>query len=275
MVMFIALLGLAENLLVSYDNDNDEDWDDTAFNNVDDPTLAVHVATNIIVPVYIAMCILCLALTITEIVLLARHKLRPLAFLIINVVKSAIWTGLFVLDIISAVTAGGRTTSVVGIIIDSLLLYVSFLLPISLPLADTFHRLGFWAPLIYGSVIYHRFRKEKTSYKPVDHPYSNPVDVHTSYDSQYSQPIAHKAPEVHGDIESQSNTVTGRARNASFNHERDTRYDTYRKSAISSEQPAMETFESRSLVSGEGIPQVYVEHHDGDAFEMESRRELR
>ena len=60
----------------------------------------------------------------------------------------------------------------------------------------------------------------------------------------------------------------------SFNHERDTRYETYRNSSFSPEQPAMETFESRMLVSGSGIPQVYVEH-PGEAYEMESRRELR
>lgn len=125
MLIFIALLGLAEDLLISYDNNNDEDWDDTKFDNVNDPEHVVHVATNIVVPVYITLCVLCLVLTITEIILLARHKLRPLAFLVMNVIKTAIWTVLFVLDIVSAVTAGGRTTSAVGIIIDAILLYVS------------------------------------------------------------------------------------------------------------------------------------------------------
>lgn len=142
----------------------------------------------------------------------------------------------------------------------------------SLP-TNIFDRLGFWIPLIYGSVIYHRFRKEKTSYKPVDHPHSNPIEVHTSYESQFPQPRSYQ-PEIHNDIE--SNSGAGRTRSVSFNHERDTRYDTYRKSSFTPELPIMETFESRSLVNGgEGIPQVYVEHHDGEAFEMESRRELR
>jgi hypothetical protein len=38
----------------------------------------------------------------------------------------------------------------------------------------------------------------------------------------------------------------------------------------------MATFESRGLVTGgDGIPHVIVEHHDGEVFEMESRRDLR
>lgn len=124
MLVFIALLGLALGVLVTYDS-NDEDWDNSRFDNIPDPEHVLHEAKNIFVPVWIALCVICLILTITEIILLARHKLRPLAFLIMNVIKTAIWTALFVLDIISAVTAGGRTTSIVGIIIDAILLYVS------------------------------------------------------------------------------------------------------------------------------------------------------
>ena len=67
----------------------------------------------------------------------------------------------------------------------------------------------------------------------------------------------------------------------SFNHERDTRYETYRKASISGAQQQMESYENRGLIVdadiGGGrsdIPQVYVEHHD-EAYEMESRRELR
>jgi len=65
------------------------------------------------------MIAICLVLTITEIVLLARHKLKPLTFIIMNVVKSAIWTVIFVFDIISAVDNSARTTSVFGIIIEA------------------------------------------------------------------------------------------------------------------------------------------------------------
>lgn len=124
MLAFIALLGLAFGILATYDNNN-EDWDNTQFNNVNDPEQVFHVAKDAIVPVWITLCVICLVLTITEIILLARHKLRPLAFLITNVIKASIWTALFILDIISAVTEGGRTTSAVGIIIDTILLYVS------------------------------------------------------------------------------------------------------------------------------------------------------
>ena len=170
MLVFIVLLGLSLGVLVTYDN-NDEDWNDSRFDNIPDPEHVIHEAKNVFVPIWITLCVICLILTITEIILLARHKLRPLAFLIMNVIKTAIWTALFVLDIISAVTAGGRTTSIVGITIDAILLYVPHSQPHQkLPLTSYLDRLSFWAPLIYGSVIYHRFRREKKSYKPVDRP---------------------------------------------------------------------------------------------------------
>ena len=122
MLLFIALLGVAVGVLVSYDNN--EDWDDTSFDNVSDPGHVVDVATDVVVPIWITLCVICLILTITEIILLLRHKLRPLAFLIMNVVKSAIWTVLFVMDIVSAVDDGDRTTSFLGVIIEAILLYV-------------------------------------------------------------------------------------------------------------------------------------------------------
>ena len=272
MLLFIALLGLALGVLDTYENNNDEDWDNTQFDNVSDPEHVVHVATDLIVPVWITICVICLVLTITEIILLARQKLRPLAFLIMNVIKTAIWTTLFILDIVSAVTEGGRTVSVVGIIIDVILLYVSPP-PSSMHPTNVLRRLSFWTPLIYSSVIYHRFRHEQKSYKPVDHPYSVPIN--TSYESQF--PKAYATPETHSDLESNMGTtnVGGRARGVSFNHERDTRYDTYRKSGFSPETPALETFESRVVVAGGGIPQVYVENLDRETYEMEGRRELR
>jgi len=84
-----------------------------------------------------------------------------------NVIKTGIFTIMFVLDIVSAFTQGGRTTSVVGIIIDIILL------------------ICFWVPLIYGSVIFHRTRKEAKSYKPVDHPLQNPAQGAMEYPPQY------------------------------------------------------------------------------------------
>ena len=131
MLVFIALLGLAFGLLINYENDNNVDWDYTQFDNGNDPEHVVNVAKDIIVPVWMTLCVVCLVLTITEIILLARHKLRPLAFLTMNVVKSAVWTVLFILDILSTVDAAGRTTSVLGIIIDTILAYASLPYPIA------------------------------------------------------------------------------------------------------------------------------------------------
>ncbi|KAG0650543.1 hypothetical protein D0Z07_3076 [Hyphodiscus hymeniophilus] len=243
MLVFIPLL------VVSYKNNNDEDWDGTSTRY----------------DVWITLCGFCLLLTITEIILLARHKLRPLAFLLMNVAKAAIWTALFILDIVSVVNDGGRTTSTVGIILHAVLL------------------LCFWIPLIYGSIIYHRLRKEKKSYTPVNHPYSLQADTQDHHSSQI--PVAYNTSATsHGplrDIESNREhpgVDVQRARSPSFNHERDTRYETYMRTRMSFQQAdtaTSETFKRKALVSGgEGIPSVFVEHHDGVAFEMESGKSL-
>ena len=84
--------------------------------------------------------------------------------------------------------------------------------------------LSFWIPLIYGSVIYHRSRKESRTYKPVEHPLSMPQDniVPTEYPSQYKHFVAE---EQHDDVESRP----GRPRRLSYNHQRDTRFESYRQ----------------------------------------------
>jgi hypothetical protein len=45
----------------------------------------------------------CFILTIVEIILLARHSLKPKTFVIMNTLKSAIWVTIFVFDIIAVV----------------------------------------------------------------------------------------------------------------------------------------------------------------------------
>lgn len=74
------------------------------------------------------MLVICLVLTITEIVLLARHKLKPKTFVIFNTIKSTIWTALFIVDIVSFVDTNSRTVSFIGLIIEAVLWYVSSLL---------------------------------------------------------------------------------------------------------------------------------------------------
>jgi hypothetical protein len=137
MLVMIALLALSIGVLVSVNTDNYD------FGEYDgDVDHVVNVATRMCVspvdfplpdlnwflvcrvgPVWISMCAICVILTITEIILLARHKLKPLAFLVMNVIKSLIWTVLFVLDIVSTATRGGRTASVIAIIIELILVY--------------------------------------------------------------------------------------------------------------------------------------------------------
>jgi len=126
----------------------------------------------------------------------------------------------------------------------------------------TCYSLSFWVPLIYGSVIYHRSRTN-AKYKPVEHPLSMPRDniASTEYPSQYKKFVAE---EPHGDVES----APGRPRRLSYNHQRDTRFESYRQERTSfSDSGAGER-----AMGSPPIPEVYVQHHDGDAFEMDSTR---
>lgn len=134
----LALLGLSVGIIVTWEHNNDNCGDgiDCNFNDTDVSTeakmyvpIGLHFllipanARNSIVPIWIAMLVICLVLTITEIVLLARHKLKPKTFVIMNTIKSTIWTILFVLDVISSVDRNSRTTSFLGLIIEALLWY--------------------------------------------------------------------------------------------------------------------------------------------------------
>ncbi|KAF4632775.1 hypothetical protein G7Y89_g5340 [Cudoniella acicularis] len=240
MLIMIALLGLSIGLLVTWEKDNDSDSDLTYDGLTED---AVEKTVHIIAPVWIGICSACVVLTVVEIILLARHSLKPLRFVIMNSIKTAIWMVLFVLDIISATTKGGRTTSFLGLAIDAILL------------------LCFWIPLIYGSVVYHRTRREQKFYKPVDIPH-NPTDL--EYPSQYKnfvveQPVDAPAP--------------GRPRRLSYNHQRDTRFESYRQERNSLSDPSpIERTVGSPVNRSSTIPEVYIEHHDGEAFEMENSK---
>lgn len=133
---FIALLAVAMGVLVAWkqtDNNMADFMDQDSDNAVtvayqkcvllNSPAMiwADISAFSRVIPIYITVCAICLILTVTEIILLARHKLKPMAFVIMNVVKSAVFTALLVLDIISLVSV--RTTSPVSNIpIDAILL---------------------------------------------------------------------------------------------------------------------------------------------------------
>ncbi|KAH6706240.1 hypothetical protein BKA61DRAFT_492515 [Leptodontidium sp. MPI-SDFR-AT-0119] len=248
-LVMIALLALAVGVLV-YDNNNDNYY----YSGSDEDV--TKKAGKVVGPIWIALISSCLILTITEIVLLARKSLKPLTFLITNILKSAIWAVLFVIDIISAVnTSTSRTVSVVAILIEAALL------------------LSFWIPLIYASIIYHRFRKGR-QYKLVNNP---PVPTQGTEFTQYSSaPIpAYAIPEPYkgygqqqtGHVEAYQHGDGGRR--LSYNHQRDPRFEAYRRTS------------GGDLGMGGGmsppVPSVLVQHHDGHAYEMEggARRELR
>jgi len=128
-------------------------------------------------------------------------------------------------------------------------------------------RLCFLIPLIYGSVILHRSRRDQKSYKPVDHPYSNPVN---DFGAPMAYPQQYKAFVEVQDVEAAR--IPG-ARKLSYNHQKDTRFESYRRASNSyGESSILET----TMISGSpDIPNIHVEHHDGEIFEMESRKSSR
>jgi len=127
-------------------------------------------AVEIIAPIWLTVGLICMVLTIVEIILLSRHKLKPKTFVIMNTIKSTIWAGLFLYDLAAVIVynkngeGDSRVSGVGSLIVEAILL------------------MSFWAPLIYGSVIYHRSRKAKGTYAQVGHPYDMPID--TSYNGE-------------------------------------------------------------------------------------------
>jgi hypothetical protein len=122
--------------------------------------------------------------------------------------------------------------------------------------------------MIYGAIIYHRFRREKKSYVQVEapgYPLHNEFGGHTEYPSQYKQ-FVQEEPVVDSN---------GMGRRLSYNHQRDTRFEDYRRA--SNPDFSLEGGDMSGFPGSPPIPQVYVEHHDGEAFEMEnnSRKTLR
>ncbi|KAL3420242.1 hypothetical protein PVAG01_08741 [Phlyctema vagabunda] len=152
----------------------------------------LRIATKIVAAVWISLAALCMILTITEIVLFATDRLRPTFFLISNIIKSTIWIGLFILDVISWSSTGGRTVSIVSIIIDVILL------------------LSFLGPLMYSSGLCHRDRSnrkysEEAAYAPVEPAHETSFNPQRSPEYGHFVTISRNTP----DVENQAGQETG------------------------------------------------------------------
>jgi hypothetical protein len=89
--------------------------------------------------------------------------------------------------------------------------------------------------------------------------------IPTEYPSQYKKFVVE---EQHDGVESRP----GRPRRLSYNHQRDTRFESYRQERRSFSDPSTTERPMGSLP----VPGVYVQHHDGESYEMEnSRRDLK
>lgn len=119
------------------------------------------------------------------------------------------------------------------------------------------HRLCFLIPLIYGSIIYHRFRKNGGAYKAVDltHPVGDLGE--TAYPSQYT-------PFVQDHDMEAGRRVPG-ARRLSYNHTKDTRFESYRQASYGEPSP----LETTVISNNPHVPNILVEHH-GESYEMDN-----
>lgn len=150
------------------------------------------------------------------------------------------------------------------------------------------NRLCFIIPLIYGSIIFHRTRRD--GYASVSNPNRAPLlDALPEYPAAPTNYAGYNAKAYTAtDIEAQPS----RERSNSYNHQRDTRFEAFRSSSYGNESSMpysaqdvhgdigyRGTMPTGGRSSGRGspeIPQVFVQHHDGDTYEMESnsRRDL-
>ena len=75
---------------------------------------------------FIGLASISLILTIVEIVLFALHKLQPKRMVIMNTLKSAIWIGMFIHDIVAVASSdrGERGVGTISLVVAGGLLYV-------------------------------------------------------------------------------------------------------------------------------------------------------
>ena len=172
---------------------------------------------------------------------------------------------LFVLDMISISTVNGRTSTIIGILIDVILLFVPPLASSTPSVKANFenYRLAFWIPLIYGVVVWRRSKITNGAYAPV----ATPLPSETLYPSQYKHFVAEEAIAVEP---TRPSAVGGRR--LSYNHTRDTRFESFRHERRSLSNPDM-GLGNEVIISGNGsVPSVRVGDHDLEAFEMDSAR---
>ncbi|MCJ1282715.1 hypothetical protein MMC26_002040 [Xylographa opegraphella] len=90
--------------------------------------------------IILTIALLGLLFSLAEIILFARHHLTPTKYFVSNLLKFLAWTALFVVGIANAALYGTYVLSLVVNVVVELL---------------------FLGTLIYASVIFHRFRKER------------------------------------------------------------------------------------------------------------------
>ncbi|MCJ1475160.1 hypothetical protein MMC13_003820 [Lambiella insularis] len=106
-------------------------------------TVAVSIVQDAVIAVYaviLAIAVIGLLFTFVEIILFARHHLTPTKYFVFNLLKFLAWTAIFCVAIAGSIRYGITALSLVVNIVVELL---------------------FVGTLIYASVIFHHFRKER------------------------------------------------------------------------------------------------------------------
>ncbi|MCJ1244542.1 hypothetical protein MMC30_001740 [Trapelia coarctata] len=92
--------------------------------------------------IILALSIISFLFTLVEIITFARHHLTPTKYFVFNLLKFLFWTVLFIIGIVNAALYGTFVASVVvNVIVEC----------------------AFLGALIYGSVIFHRFRRDRAA----------------------------------------------------------------------------------------------------------------
>lgn len=126
---------------------------------------------------FMVLLILCVVLDIISIILFMRHSLKPKVMLVFNVIQSAIWLFVIILQIMSV----AQGASPAGLIVCLVIGYVYFLSlfppPLSLgsPLTKSCST-SFVVLLVYSSINCHRARKnaKRGNYAPANNPANPP-----------------------------------------------------------------------------------------------------
>jgi len=151
--------------------------------------------------VTLSFCCTCLLFDIVEIILFATGRLKPLFYLISQVIKTTLWLVLFIIAMVGVAhyaSIDNTSTISITVVIFSIILYAP-VFPLNdshilNPFTNLQPRLSFVATLIYASVIYSRARLGRADRTYSSTPYQ---DTSTPYRDNNEVPLPPQPAPAH------------------------------------------------------------------------------